>query len=118
MIPAGTTSGCPADPLSSLAWLGGELLGIATMIGDQDDLHVWRSKRDAWVERTAHAVEAHDASAVKAFREAARVKRPLAGWQLAMPTELDSLRAAVQFLRALERHRAGAPGAAPPTEAA
>jgi hypothetical protein len=73
------------------------------MIGDQDDLHVWRRKRNAWVERATGCIEARDASAVQAFRDAARVKRPLAGWQLAIPGELDALRAAVKFVRRLER---------------
>ena len=81
------------------------------MIGDQDDLHVWRRKRDAWVERAAGCIATHDASAAHAFREAARVKRPLTGWQLAIPGELDALRAAVKFLRRLERAHSMSSGA-------
>jgi hypothetical protein len=86
-----------------LAWCGAELLGLATMIGDQNDLYVWRRKRNAWVERAARCVEAQDAAATQAFREVARVKRPLAGWQRALPSELEALRAAVQFMRRLQR---------------
>jgi hypothetical protein len=80
-------------------------LGLVTMIGDQDDLHVWRSKRNAWVECAAGCIETRDAAAARAFREAARVKRPRAGWQLAIPGEIDALRAAVQFVRRLKRAR-------------
>ena len=91
-------------------------MGLAAMIGDQDDLHVWRRKRNAWVERAAGCIGAHDASAAQAFREAARVKRRLTEWQLAILVELDALRAAVKFVRRLERAYsmpAGAGTAAP-----
>jgi hypothetical protein len=93
----------PEDTLAGLAWCGGELLGLATMIGDQNDLHVWRSKRDAWLGRAAERIESHDAGAARSFRDVTRVERPQAALQPLHAGELDGLRAAIHFLRRLER---------------
>jgi hypothetical protein len=81
--------------------VGGELLiATAAMIGDQEDLHIWRARRNEWVEEASVVLETHFGPlAAEAVRATARVSEPHSGWQVALPKETDRLRAAVDVLR-------------------
>jgi hypothetical protein len=88
-----------ADTLARCRRRGEELVGLTSLVGDQDDLHTWRQKRNAWVTQTAAvlAVVAGDAAA-GAFRACATVNRPLTGWHMAITGELRILRQALELL--------------------
>ncbi len=84
---------------------GEHLVSRAAMIGDQDDFHIWRQHRNAWVRGAAFALASKPdgGRAAEEFRAAARVPKRLTDWRLGLPVEVEAARDAIETLRLWSR---------------
>jgi hypothetical protein len=74
------------------------------MVGDQEDLQIWRRSRNEWVRKAFEAISTtRGAGLAREFQQAATVSRPLVSSHLALPGELTTLRHALDFLEPLTR---------------
>lgn len=79
---------------------GEQLVGSASLVGDQDDFHIWRQKRNAWVRDAANALTtSHGDEHAEQLRAAARAAIPLSHWHAALDAEVEAARAAVEAVR-------------------
>ncbi len=85
--------------LTDHADAGERLVRAASLVGDQEDFHVWRQRRNAWVGATAKLLAATGGH-VESFREAASVSHPLSHWHQALEAELQAIRDAIDLLHA------------------
>jgi hypothetical protein len=84
-----------------LAWAD-RLAHAGTMVGDQHDFHIWRQRRNSWIADTFEALLAMAMDDVAAaFRAAATARRPLVGWEAALPAEIAAVEDAARILAAL-----------------
>ncbi|HEX4467205.1 MAG TPA: hypothetical protein VH025_08445 [Solirubrobacteraceae bacterium] len=75
------------------------LLATVSMIGDQEDLRVWRARRNQWVQETATLLDANsDADEASRFRDLAHVRKPHSSWRVALPEEALCVHRAVSWL--------------------
>ncbi len=89
--------------LTELIVSGERLASSAAMVGDQDDFHAWRSKRNAWIADVSAALNRSMSvtGGAASFREAVTVRRPLTGWRVGLEMELGSVQNALALLREL-----------------
>ena len=94
------------SPIEHLIAEGERLEQAAAIVGDQDDLHVWRATRNHWVRRATWALVRDDPReyAVQEFRDAVRVQHPKADWRHALGEELNSVNAGIDALRAVGQY--------------
>ncbi len=91
-IPANAT-------LTDHADAGERLIRAASVVGDQEDFHVWRQRRNAWVSATSKLLAATGAH-VEGFRVSASVAHPQSHWHAALDAEVQAVSNAVVRLRA------------------
>jgi hypothetical protein len=98
--PSAAEACAPDSVLTGLVASGERLIEAATMIGDQEDFHVWRQQRNAWSRGVAYALARDDVSGrAEQFKAFPWVERPLAGWRAALPGEVQAVRDAVAALK-------------------
>ena len=79
---------------------GDYLLQSAAMVADAHDLHIWRQKRDRWINATAASlVDEVGAGASTEFRAVASLRSPFAEWSTALVVEERALLAGLEALR-------------------
>jgi hypothetical protein len=89
-------------PLAEQVARGAELVGMARMIGDQDDFQIWRHRRNNWLRQTAMVLAADERSGpTEWFREIASAGPRLSDWRDALRVEVDAVDAATDRLRSL-----------------
>jgi hypothetical protein len=95
-----------ASDLAEQSFRGAELIGMAAMVCDQGDFHIWRHRRDSWLRAATLALAGDDelAPTIERLREVAIVSQPAADWRAALPLEVQALEDATDILRRLS-HR-------------
>lgn len=91
------------NPWSEHIERGTRLLGAAAMVGDQDDFHTWRAKRNLWVERVTDSLLVHRPTDVETFRQVASTPQPRSTWHVALTDELERAKLALALLQKLTR---------------
>jgi predicted nucleotide-binding protein len=89
------------------------LVQRASLVGDFSDYESWKSARAQWIEPTTQALE-HMYGGDEQAREFASIATPADGaqrWQQQYATDLDSVKAAVEFLTMLQGELAFTPKA-------
>jgi hypothetical protein len=88
--------------LAELVERGERLARAASMVGDQDDFHVWRDNRNAWVDATLLDLkDGRSPVEARTFLAAVSATHPGSGWQLTLPEKLASVEQGVTVLRTL-----------------
>jgi hypothetical protein len=95
-----TPAANPRAPLAELVERGERLARSASMVGDQDDFHVWRASRNEWVDATLLDLK-HRRSPVlaKTFLAAVCATHPRSRWQIVLPEEVACVEQGVAVLR-------------------